>query len=101
MVSNSLLFREKCLHHQAEIIRLTAKKEEVTRRFEPTPGLTIADRNRTPERFGIQDPGQPSDKMMMTSDCFSGYREAQEMMEELELEKMLADLREGSVEFHN
>ena len=101
MIPNSLLFREKCLHHQAEIIRLTAEREEVTRRFESTPGRTFADRNWTAERFGRQDAGQPSDKMMMTSDCFSGYREALEMMEELELEKMLADLREGSVEFHN
>ena len=100
MVPNSILVREKCLHHHSEIIRLTAEKEELSRSTKPSPGLTFTNRFWTPEGVGRHHAGQLSDKMM-TRECFSEYRETLEMEEELELEKMLADLREGSVEVNN
>ena len=81
VVPNSLLTREKCLYHQAELSRLTAEKLELPsiRIFKPLPGANFISQMKSPER---------------------AYEEVVERLGDLELDQMLAELREGSVEYN-
>ena len=81
VVPNSLLTREKCLYHQAELSRLTAEKMELPsiRIFKPLPGPNFTNQMRSQER---------------------AYEEVVERLGDLELDQMLAELREGSVEYN-
>ena len=86
------------MHHQAEISRLIAQKRETSffRTFNPAP--------TTPGGFLSTDiwcqEGQAhhySADMMKEEFC----GDTVEMMQNLQLDQMLADLREGSVEFND
>ena len=68
-----------CLHHQAEINRLTAEKKfSYFRTFKSAPGLAF-----TNKIWGQE----------------GGRGNLVEMMADLQLDQMLAELREGSEEF--
>ena len=73
-----------CLHHQAEINRLTAEKKfSYIRTFKSAPGLAF-----TNKIWGQEGRGN-----------LGGFGDAVEMMADLQLDQMLAELREGSEEF--